>query len=98
MNERDFKNFYVMNMAYFLSNYVDENIPDNAYSLSHSDLLGFGFPGVKRIANKDVKVADILSGQVLLVKAPSTVGRKSIICAYRRPSLVLEKAEKGRKK
>ena len=97
MDGKDFKNYYVMDMAYFLSNYVDEDIPANAYSASHSDLLEFGFPGVKRIPNQIVKADAVMSGTVLLVKAPFTVGRRPIICAYLRPSLVLKEARRREK-
>ena len=76
---------------------TEEDIPANAYSASHSDLSEFGFPGVKRIPNQIVKADAVMSGTVLLVKAPFTVGRRPIICAYLRPSLVLEEARRRKK-
>ena len=92
MNSK-YKNYKVLTMEEFITNYLDLNGDYSIYEkINHYDITELNIEGVKRVPNQYVTEEDLRTGRVLLVESKGFKHHGKMVCAYIRPDIVkLEK-------
>ena len=92
-----FSKEYIISMEEFLKNYVllDEYDRKLHRHLNHYDITELEIPYIKRIPLKVVSEEEVLSGNILLVESSGFKGKGTMVCAYKRPCLLMKGMKKN---